>query len=260
MSCKTQFFFLLPINVRDVTLSIVHSQRVRNKDCLIARLSELIKHDDDMQYFLLKNIRYKSSYNYFKKIKADNAINWILDSLPDDYINDYSRYCTFSLLTCIRNNQSNINNVEDNDNGTGIINPRLTFSVYTPKTQLDCFVSLLLMYIQFIQLQNPYSKILTHIDKHLKETALTTSKKKEKKTLKKSASAVKINSTTNAVATDVSQHMIESYRQNNCCYSNLALSVDITRNMAYVNVLKHECNFSVSSQKVLQVSMLNQWF
>lgn len=155
MSNRKQLFFLIP-------LMHLNDDIYDEDDRIICRLEQdspllqtLLKAGYADTTCLLRSVHEHNRFNYVSKCKVKHDVSsWILDTLPSDYIKDYSSLCTRPLLICTKKPESLV---------------RYTVTSQT-KTEDQCYLHLLMMYIQYIQIQDPTCSILSYLNSIIKKS------------------------------------------------------------------------------------------
>ena len=142
----TQIFFLVPISIKSELHGVSESKLNVGQSPLLDLLEKTTNDDT----FLLKTVTYNKSINYINKNAMNSADldNWIVKTLPTEYIDLYSHFCHYPVLICSKANTSS----------------PVTYSIKFPKEELDCYIHLLILFIQYIQLQNSRCKLLYYLD------------------------------------------------------------------------------------------------
>lgn len=157
MSETTQFFFLIPLPIEDVVsdgIDCVYSLDEKTSP-LINALKKTTSTNSSVDAYLLKTIRFDERYNYANKLTEldeNDPETWIMKTLPKEYVDAYSPYCCYPLLICFKKSPDSL---------VGHI-------IVSPNNETDYFIHLLILFIQYIQLQNPCCELLNYLDKMTK--------------------------------------------------------------------------------------------
>ena len=144
---STQFFFLVPLSIENVKLNGVEEYVSDERNSPIL---DLVNKLTTVDTILLKAVVYNENFNYINKVPlmTDDLDNWIVKMFP----NVYSPFCHYPLLICFIPNSSG----------------RVKYAINIPNGESDCYVHLLILFIQYIQLQNPRCELLYYLDEMTK--------------------------------------------------------------------------------------------
>lgn len=205
MSETTQFFFLIPLPIKGIKLdgvSTIYSLDVKNSP-LVNTLKAVTKSSIDT--YLLKTVTFNERYNYVNKLKLiDDAGDWMVKTLPKEYVDTYTPYCHYPLLICYERNPD-----------TGI-----KYTVAIPATEKECHVHLFILFIQYIQLQDPNCELLNYLDKMTKGQKYG-------------------GSSPSPVAAVTAGKGLTRDLRNGCCFGNMFVRIEEERREGIIGVLNH---------------------